>query len=66
MKDQAQQRMAQGSRLAMERDTNKRTKEEMSAQEQQTLEDYENPFKLRKQYNEACAKRLPTFRGKLL
>jgi len=64
-KHQAKQRMSQGSRLAMERDTKKRKYEDMSATEQQILEDFDT-HKLRKRHDEAISKHLPPFRGKLL
>ena len=63
-KHQAKQRMVQGNRLAMERDTNKRKFEDMSATEQQCLEDFDTE-KSRKQYDEARASRPPIFRGSL-
>jgi hypothetical protein len=39
--------------------------EDMSATEQQILEDFDT-HKSRKEHDEACAKRLPPFRGSLL
>ena len=63
-KRDAKQRLSQGSRLAMDRDTKKRKYEDMSAREQQILEDFDTR-KSSKRYDEACVKRLPLFRGSL-
>ena len=62
---QAREAMVQGKRLVEERDSKKRTYQEMSATEQQLLEDFETN-KSRKRYAEASAARLPSFRGKML
>ena len=48
-----------------ERDSKKMTFQEMSATEQQLLEDFETNTS-RRQYAEARAARLPSFRGKIL
>ena len=55
------------SRIAAEeeRDSGKRYFEDMSATEQQVLEDYETD-KSAKRYKEECIKKLPPFRGKRL
>ena len=63
-KRDAKQRLSQGSRLAMDRDTKKRKYEDMSARERQILEDFDTR-KSRKRHNEACVTRLPPFRGSL-
>ena len=62
---EAEQQMFQGSRLQEERDSGKRKFEDMSATEQQVLEDFETD-KIRKRHAQACAKKLPCFRGKML
>ena len=62
---EAMHRLAQGSRLAEERDSKKRKFEDMSATEQQVLEDFDTG-EARKRHAEACARRLPHFRGKML
>ena len=62
---QAREAMVQGQRLVEERDSKKRTYQEMSATEQQLLEDFETN-KSRRRYAEARAARLPSFRGKML
>ena len=65
IKRQAKQRMAQGKSLAKVRDDKKRSYFDMSATEQQILEDYDTR-KSRKVHDEACVQRLPPFRGSLL
>ena len=62
---QANQRLAQGSRLAEERDTHKRKFQDVSATKQQVLEESDTD-KLSKQHAVACAKRLSRFQGKIL
>ena len=64
-REQAREAMVQGERLAAERDSKKRTFQQMSATEQQVLEDFETN-KSRKEYDNARAPRLPPFRGKML
>ena len=64
-KSEAKQRMVQGSHLVKERDSGKRNFEDMSATEQQVLEDFDTG-KSQKRHAEACGKRLPMFRGKML
>ena len=48
-----------------DRDSKKRTYQEMSATEQQLLEDFETNTS-RRQYAEARAARLPSFRGTMI
>ena len=62
---QVKKRLAEGRRLADERNTSKRKFKDMSATEQQVLEEFDT-HKLCEEHAEACAKRLPRFRGKLL
>ena len=64
-KTQAPKAMVQGQRLVKARDSKKMTFQEMSATEQQLLEDFETN-KSRRRYAEARAARLPSFRGKML
>jgi len=64
-KKEAQQRMVQGSRLVKERDSSKRNFEDMSAAEQQVLEDFDTG-KSAKRHAKECEKKLPCFRGKML
>ena len=59
------QRLAQGRRLAENRDSKKRKFEDMSATEQEVLEKFDTG-KAGKQHAEACAKKLPRFCGKML
>ena len=58
----AKQRMVQGSSLMKERDSGKRNFDDMSATEQQVLEDYETD-KSAKRYKKECGKKLPLYRG---
>ena len=55
---QAKQRIAQGRRLAMARDSNKRMYDDMSATEQQILQDYDAKKSIR-QHAEVCVKKEP-------
>jgi len=64
-KKEAQQRMVQGSRLVKERDSSKRNFEDMSAAEQQVLEDFDTGRSAQRHAKE-CEKKLPCFRGKML
>lgn len=64
-KSEAKQRMVQGSHLVKERDSGKRNFEDMSATEQQVLEDFDTG-KSQKRHAEECGKRLPIFGGKML
>ena len=57
--------MVEGIHLAKERDSSKRKFEDMSATEQQTLEDFDTN-KSSKRHESACAKKLPFFRGNML
>ena len=57
--------MVQGSHLVKERDSGKRNFEDMSATEQQVLEDFDTG-KSQKRHAEECGKRLPIFGGKML
>ena len=56
--------MVQGSRLVKERDSSKRKFDDMSAAEQQVLEDFDTG-KSAQRYDKACEKKLPCFRGKM-
>jgi len=58
-KRQAKQRISQGSRLAMERDTEKRKYEDMSATEEHILEDFDTD-KFSKDHDKACGQRMQT------
>ena len=62
---EANQRVGQGKFLAEQRDSGKRTFEDMSATEQQVLE-YFDTRKSKKQYEQARLKKLPIFNGKML
>ena len=64
-KMEAKQRLYNGAFLAEQRDSGKRKFDDMSATEQQVLEDFETN-KSRKEYDSARAPRLPPFRGKML
>ena len=66
-KCEANQRLRQGRHLASQRDSRKRKCDDMSATEQQLLEDFETR-KSEKQYEEARGpfKKLPYFHGKIL
>ena len=57
--------MVQGSRLENERDSSKRKFEDMSATEQQVLEDFDTGRSAQR-YDKACEKKLPYFRGQML
>ena len=59
------QLMVQGSRLVKERDSIKRNFEDMSATEQQVLDDFDTG-KSAKRLSKECGKKLPCFRGKTL
>ena len=61
-KREARERFPQGKHLAMDRDTKKRKYDDMSATEQQILEDFDT-HKLRKDHDEARAKKVPPFQG---
>ena len=58
-------RIVQGSRLVKERDSIKRNFEDMSATEQQVLEDFDTG-KSAKRHAKECGKKLPCFRGNIL
>ena len=62
---EARQRLNQGTFLARARDSGKRKFEHMSATEQQVIQDYET-HKIKRQHDEAEAKRMPRFHGKKL
>lgn len=64
-KAEAKDLLHQGKALAQKRDTGKRKYEDMSAAEQQILEDYDTQ-KLRKQHDEASGSSMPSLRGRLL
>ena len=64
-KKEAKQRMNYGASLAEQRDSRKRKFDDMSATEQQILEDFETD-KARKRYEATCAKKMPIFRGEML
>ena len=57
--------MVQGHRIVAERDRKKRTFQEMSATEQQVLEDFETGI-IAKQHARECQKKMFVFRGKML
>ena len=61
---EAKQQMVQGNQLLKERDSKKRNFEDMSATEQQVLEDFETG-KSPKRYAKESGKRLPCFHGKM-
>ena len=63
--DKANQRFNEGVRLSEQRDSGKRKFENMSATEQQILEDFETG-KAAKRHAEDCGKKQPCFRGKML
>ena len=62
---EAKQKIQRGTFLAEQRDNGKRKFDDMSATEQQLLEDFETQ-KSRKQYEEARVKRPKYFHGKML
>ena len=64
-KKKAQQRIDGGVRLSMQRDSRKRKFEEMSATEQQILENYDTR-KTHKDHAKASGTRIPQFRGKMI
>ena len=64
-KSEAKQQMVQGRRLVKERDSRKRNFEDMSAAEQQLLEDFETG-RSAKRYKKECGRKMPFFRGKML
>ena len=64
-KSKAWVHLRQGQRLAKERDSGKRKFDEMSATEQQLVEDYDSD-RLKKRYKETKIEKLPPFRGKIL
>ena len=64
-KRKAKERINQGARLSEERDSSKRKFEDMSATEQQILEEYDTG-KTHKEHAKASGKKLPQFRGKML
>ena len=61
----AKQQMDQGRQLAEDRDSKKRKYEDMSATEQQVLEDFDVGRAAQRHARE-CGKRLPSFQGKML
>ena len=64
-KNEIKQQLIQGAQLAQQNDTRKRKFEDMSATEQQILEDYDTR-KTHKEHAKASGKRLPQFRGKMI
>ena len=64
-KKKAKQRIDEGVRPSKQRDSRKRKFEEMSATEQQILEDYDT-CKMHKAHAKASGQRLPQFRGKII
>ena len=62
---EAKQRVVQGRHLVKARDSGKRKFEDMSATEQQVLEDCYTG-KCAKRHAQECGKNLPSFRGKML
>ena len=62
-KETTKKSLKQGELLANARDNKKRNFEDMFATEQQILEDFDTG-KLSKKYDNACGKRVPTFRDK--
>ena len=62
--DNANQRINEGVRLSEQRDNDKRKLENMSATEQQILEDYDTR-KTHKAHAKASGKRLPQFQSKM-
>ena len=62
---EAKQQVQRGTFLAEQRDNGKRQFEDMSATEQQVLEDFETQ-KSKKQYAQECVKKLPYFQSKML
>ena len=64
-KSEAKQRLDNGARLVKQRDRGKRKSDDMSATEQQVIEDFE-VGKSRKQYEQECAKRPLYFQSKML
>jgi hypothetical protein len=64
-KIKAKQRMDYGAFLVKERDSGKRKFDDMSATEQQTLEDFENLLS-RRVYEDTRANKPPLFRGRML
>ena len=63
--DHAKQQFNEGARLSEQRDSGKRIFENMSATEQQILEDYDTR-KTQKEHAKIFGKRLPQFRGKMI
>ena len=63
--DKAKHRFNEGVRLSEQRDSGKRKFENMSATEQQILEDYDTR-KTHKEHAKASGKKLPQFRGKMI
>ena len=64
-KIEAKQRFDEGVRLSEQRDSGKRKFEDMSATEQQILEEYDTR-KTHKEHAKASEKKLPQFQGKML
>ena len=64
-KKKAKQRLDEGDRLSKQRDSGKRKFEDMSAIEQQILEDYDTR-KTHKEHAKASGNTLPQFRGKMV
>ena len=62
---EAKRQMAQGARLQKQRDSGKRTADNMSATEQPVLEDFETK-RTERRYSEAVVKKMPRFQGKML
>ena len=62
--EKKKERIDEGVRLSAQRDSRKRKFEEMSATEQQNLEDYDT-CKTHKAHAKASGKRLPQLRGKM-
>ena len=63
--EKKKERIDEGVRLSAQRDSRKRKFEEMSATEQQNLEDYDT-CKTHKAHAKASGKRFPQFRGKMI
>ena len=61
----SEQRFNEGVRLSEQKDSGKRKLENMSATEQQILEDYDTR-KTHKEQAKACGNRLPQFQGKMI
>ena len=65
LKNDAKQEMKHGEFLAKQRDSGKRKFEDMSATEQQILEDFETD-KSKRRYEKIRVRKLPYFHGEML